>query len=101
MITAPHPAHRHHDTMVLPPSTPSPLAERVVSYHWVAERVVSYHWVAERGWSVELVTQPAQSPDLYISDLGIFASLKSRVWGMNAQFGRRVGGDYLPALRGV
>ncbi|CAN0188679.1 unnamed protein product, partial [Laminaria digitata] len=37
-----------------------------------------------QGWSVELVTQPAQSPDLNIKDLGFFASLKSRVWGMNA-----------------
>ena len=33
---------------------------------------------------VELVTQPAQSPDLNVNDLGSFASLKSRVWGMNA-----------------
>ena len=33
---------------------------------------------------VELVTQPAQSPDLNVNDLGFFASLKSRVWGMNA-----------------
>ena len=31
---------------------------------------------------VELVTQPAQSPD--VNDLGFFESLKSRVWGMNA-----------------
>lgn len=37
-----------------------------------------------RGWLVELVTQPAQSPDLNINDLGFFASLKARVWGMNA-----------------
>ena len=37
-----------------------------------------------RGWLVELVTQPSQSPDLNITDLGFFASLKSRVWGMNA-----------------
>jgi len=36
------------------------------------------------GWLVELVTQPAQSPDLNVNDLGFFASLKSRVWGMNA-----------------
>ncbi|CAN0061435.1 unnamed protein product, partial [Laminaria digitata] len=36
-----------------------------------------------RGWMVELVTQPAQSPDLKVNDLGFFASLKSRVWGMN------------------
>ena len=36
------------------------------------------------GWLVELVTQPAQSPDLNSNDLGFFASLKSRVWGMNA-----------------
>ena len=33
---------------------------------------------------VELVTQPAQSPDLNVNDLGFFASLKSRVWRMNA-----------------
>ena len=33
---------------------------------------------------VELVTQPSQSPDLNINDLGFFTSLKSRVWGMNA-----------------
>ncbi|CAN0505402.1 unnamed protein product, partial [Laminaria digitata] len=37
-----------------------------------------------RGWLVELVTQPAQSPDFNVNDLGFFASLKSRVWGMNA-----------------
>ena len=36
------------------------------------------------GWLVELVTQPAQSPHLKINDLGFFASLKSKVWGMNA-----------------
>ena len=33
---------------------------------------------------VELVTQPAQSPDLNVNDLGFFASLEWRVWGMNA-----------------
>ena len=33
---------------------------------------------------VELVTQPAQSPDLNVNDLWFFASLKSREWGMNA-----------------
>ncbi|CAM9788620.1 unnamed protein product, partial [Sphacelaria rigidula] len=32
----------------------------------------------------ELVTQPAQLPDLNVNDLGFFTSLKSRVWGMNA-----------------
>ena len=37
-----------------------------------------------RGWMVELVTQPAQSPDLNVNDLGFFASLTSRVWRMNA-----------------
>ncbi|CAM9787782.1 unnamed protein product, partial [Sphacelaria rigidula] len=37
-----------------------------------------------RGWMVELVTQPAQSPDLNVNNFGFFASLKSRVWGMNA-----------------
>ncbi|CAM9506149.1 unnamed protein product, partial [Sphacelaria rigidula] len=37
-----------------------------------------------RGWLVELVTRPSQSPDFNINDLGFFASLKSRVWGMNA-----------------
>ncbi|CAM9716335.1 unnamed protein product [Sphacelaria rigidula] len=37
-----------------------------------------------RGWLVELVTQPSQSPDLNINDLGFCTSLKSRVWGMNA-----------------
>ena len=31
-----------------------------------------------------LVTQPAQSPGLNVHDLGFFASLKLRVWGMNA-----------------
>ena len=36
------------------------------------------------GWMVKLVTQPAQSPDLNVNDLGFFASLKSRVWGMKA-----------------
>ena len=33
---------------------------------------------------VELVTQPAQSPDLNVNDLGFFESLKSRVWEMNS-----------------
>ena len=37
-----------------------------------------------RGWMVELVTQPAQSPHLNVNDLGFFASLKMRVWGMNS-----------------
>ena len=37
-----------------------------------------------RGWMVELVTQPAQSPDLNVNVLGFFASLTSRVWEMNA-----------------
>jgi hypothetical protein len=31
------------------------------------------------GWQFEMVTQPAQSPDLNILDLGFFHSLKSRV----------------------
>ena len=31
-----------------------------------------------------LVTQPAQWHDLNVNDLGFFASLKSRMWGMNA-----------------
>ena len=30
-----------------------------------------------------LVSQPAQSPDLNVNDLGFLASVKSRVWGMN------------------
>ena len=29
-----------------------------------------------RGWLVELKTQPSQSPDLNVNDLGFFASLK-------------------------
>jgi hypothetical protein len=33
----------------------------------------------ERGWNIAVVTQPAQSPDLNINDLGFFRSLKSRV----------------------
>ncbi|CAN0246078.1 unnamed protein product, partial [Laminaria digitata] len=37
-----------------------------------------------RGWLVELKTQPLQSPDLNVNDLGFFASLKSRVWRANA-----------------
>ncbi|CAN0403648.1 unnamed protein product, partial [Laminaria digitata] len=37
-----------------------------------------------RGWLVELKTQPSQSPDLNVNDLGFFASLKSRVWRANA-----------------
>ncbi|CAN0094704.1 unnamed protein product, partial [Sphacelaria rigidula] len=37
-----------------------------------------------RGWVVELVTQPAQSPDFNVNDMGFFASLKSRVWEINA-----------------
>ena len=32
------------------------------------------------------MTQPAQSPDLDVNDLGFFASLKSRVW--KEHFGR-------------
>ena len=34
------------------------------------------------GIQPELVTEPAQSPDLNVNDLGFFASLKSRVWGI-------------------
>ena len=37
-----------------------------------------------RGWFVELKTQPSQSLDLNVNDLGFFASLKSRVWRANA-----------------
>ena len=37
-----------------------------------------------RGWLVELKTQPSQSPDLNVNDLGFFASLKSRVWRASA-----------------
>ena len=33
---------------------------------------------------VELKTQPSQSPDLNVNDLGFFASLKSRVWRASA-----------------
>ncbi|CAM9958418.1 unnamed protein product, partial [Sphacelaria rigidula] len=36
-----------------------------------------------RSWMVELVTQPAQSRDLNVNNLGFSAYLKSRVWGMN------------------
>ena len=54
-----------------------------------------------RGWMVELVTQPAQSPDLNVNDLGVFASLKVEGMGDECQFDRRVGGDYLPTVRGV
>ena len=39
-----------------------------------------------RGWNIQLVRQPAQSPDLNVNDLGFFASLKSRVW--RERFGR-------------
>ena len=31
------------------------------------------------GWNIKFITQPAQSPDLSILDLGFFSSLKSRV----------------------
>jgi hypothetical protein len=31
------------------------------------------------GWTVKVVTQPAQSPDLNINDLGFFHSLKSKI----------------------
>ena len=37
-----------------------------------------------RGWLVELRTQPSQLPDLNVNDLGLFASLKSRVSRANA-----------------
>ncbi len=30
-------------------------------------------------WSIKLVTQPTQSPDLNINNLGFFSSLKTRV----------------------
>ena len=33
---------------------------------------------------VELKTQPSQSPDLNVDDMGVLASLKSRVWRANA-----------------
>ncbi|CAM9782604.1 unnamed protein product, partial [Discosporangium mesarthrocarpum] len=35
----------------------------------------------EGGWAIELVTQPAQSPDLNINDHGFFSSLKTIVAG--------------------
>ena len=37
-----------------------------------------------RRWLVELKTQPSQSPDSIVNDLGFFASLRSRVWRANA-----------------
>ena len=33
---------------------------------------------------VEFKTQPSQSPDINVNDLGFFVSLKSRVWRANA-----------------
>ena len=33
----------------------------------------------DQNWSIKLITQPAQSPDLNINDLGFFRSLKTRV----------------------
>jgi hypothetical protein len=33
----------------------------------------------ENGWNIEVVTQPAQSPDLNINDLGFFRSMKTRI----------------------
>jgi hypothetical protein len=31
------------------------------------------------GWKIQVVTQPPQSPDLNVNDLGFFRSLKCRV----------------------
>ena len=31
------------------------------------------------GWNIEVLTQPAQSPDLNVNDLGFYCSLKCRV----------------------
>ena len=36
-------------------------------------------------WTVRFKTQPSNSPDLNILDLGFFASLKARVWAMKWQ----------------
>lgn len=35
-------------------------------------------------WNIEVVTQPAQSPDLNVNDLGFFRSLKTRVDALKA-----------------
>ena len=37
------------------------------------------------GWNITVVTQPAQSPDLNVNDLGIFRSLKYRVEQLKAE----------------
>lgn len=37
------------------------------------------------GWNIQIVTQPAQSPDLNLLDLGFFASLKTRVSHLKIQ----------------
>lgn len=34
----------------------------------------------EGGWHIKVVTQPEQSPDLNVKELGFFGSLKSWVW---------------------
>jgi hypothetical protein len=39
----------------------------------------------EGGWHIEVVTQPAQSPDLNINDLGFFRSMKTRVEALKAR----------------
>jgi hypothetical protein len=37
---------------------------------------------SEDGWNIKIVTQPSNSPDLNINDLGFFNSLKHRVSGL-------------------
>lgn len=34
----------------------------------------------EGGWSVMVVIQPAQSPDLKVNNLGSFSAVKNRIW---------------------
>jgi hypothetical protein len=38
----------------------------------------------EDGWNIQVVTQPAQSPDLNVNDLGFFRSMKTRVEALKA-----------------
>jgi hypothetical protein len=38
----------------------------------------------DNGWNIEVVTQPARSPDLNINDLSFFRSIKTRVESLKA-----------------
>ena len=78
-------AHRHHNHGGLAPQDPPTSQAGFRSSHKgknINPELLNSTGMG-RGWLVELVMQPAQSPDFNAIDLGFFAFLKSRLWGTN------------------